>query len=224
MKDNPLLKWIKENRPNRISVLLRHAPRGRPSKRGDYHNIPLTPEGRRRAFEFGKQLPRDKLVRFFHSSVPRCKETAECIRKGVISNGGSALLMGERDFLAGIIINPKDVINKIENMGASNFARKWLNRELDKKIMDDPYKVASKIVNGLIISMQEKNDIQHKIDIHVTHDWNILPVRDLLLNVKHEEKGWPQYLDGVIVTRDVNKITLRWRDVAKTVDREILNL
>ena len=175
------------------------------------------------AYEFGRQLRRDKLVRSFYSPVPRCKETAECIRKGAISGGGSAVLMGERDFLGTqFITNPKDMLKMIEELGVSNFARRWLGSELDVEIIDDPYEVASKIINGLITSMQEKNDTQDKVNIHITHDWNMLPVRDIFLNVKHEEMGWPGYLDGIILARDDCKITLRWRDITKTTDLHTL--
>ena len=220
---NQLLEWIKKIGLNEIVVLLRHPPRGEPKERGKgYVSIPLTPEGERMAFELGRELPKEALVRVFHSPVPRCKETAQFMLEGIVSRGGSAVLMGERDFLGPqFITGPKDMGAMIEKIGGSNFAREWLNRKLDRKVMDDPYKVASNVINGLVVSMQEKNDSQHRIDIHVTHDWNMLSVKDILLNVKHEERGWPDYLDGVILTRDAGEITLRWRELTKTLDWEI---
>jgi len=224
MENNQLLECISKVSSNRIAVLLRHPIRAEPDRHKDYYNIPLAPEGRKMAIEFGKKLPRDKLVRIFHSPIPRCRETAEYIKKGIISSTGTAVLMGEKDFLsAQFIINPKDMINMIEKMGISNFARKWLNRELDKKIMEDPYKVISNMLNGVLYFMQEDSDVRHAIDVHVTHDWNILPIKDILLNIKHEDVGWPDYLDGIILTSDSNdkKITLRWKDVAKKVHWEI---
>ncbi len=219
--ENQLLEWIKQIDSNEMAVLLRHPPRGEPKDREEgYASIPLTPEGEKMAFELGRELSKDALVRVFHSPIPRCKETARCMIEGIASRGGSAVLMGERDFLGPqFITGPKDMGAMIGKIGESGFAREWLNRKLDKRIMDDPYNVASNVINGLVTSLQEKNDLC-RIDIHVTHDWNILPVRDLLLNVRHEAMGWPDYLDGVVFTRNDSRVTLRWRGVAKPLHWE----
>jgi hypothetical protein len=53
-----------------------------------------TSSGIAAAVEFGSKLPDCRRYRLYHTYVQRAKETAEAIRDGVISNGGSAEIAG----------------------------------------------------------------------------------------------------------------------------------
>ena len=49
-------------------------------------------------------------------------------------------------------------------------------------------------------------------DLHVlvTHDWNVLSVREGFMGMRHERDGWPDFMDGVVVTRAGAQVCLRW--------------
>jgi hypothetical protein len=38
------------------------------------------------------------------------------------------------------------------------------------------------------------------LDLHVSHDWNIIVLRELVCGVRHEDAGWLDFLDGVVFT------------------------
>ena len=203
-----------------LSILLRHAHRPNiPNGVIEHHGVPLSQKGRKMAYAFGGDLPNHTPIRLFYSPIPRCKETAECIKNGVNSNAGSAVLVGERDFLGTHYeIDLRKIIDMMERVGSLTFLRKWFNRELNGNIIADPYKVVSRILTGLVISKKEKNANQRTVDFHITHDLNILAVRELLLDAKLEDVGWPDYLDGIVLTHSANKISLRWRNIKNTIE------
>jgi len=216
-----LLWWIKKDPSVSIVAIIRHSIRGKPVNQDSYYDIPLLPIGRKKAFEFGMNLPNTRPIRIFYSPVPRCKETATCIEEGVSSNHGLATLMGKRDFLGPeFMLNPNKMIRMIREMGLLEFARKWLDEEVSKQIMYSPHIVVSNILNGVVESLGEYNKSEPVVDVHVAHDWNVLCLRAMLLKVRHEEVGWPKYLDGVILTQHEDEITLRWKEYKKTINKK----
>ncbi|KON29522.1 hypothetical protein AC480_03035 [miscellaneous Crenarchaeota group archaeon SMTZ1-55] len=141
-------------------------------------------KGRRLAREFGKSLPHSYSIRLFHSPIPRCKETAEYVRKGFQQTGGS-------------------------------FGYRWLKGHFDERVIEKPEKVASKTIHGVIALMEA--DVETQMDIHITHDLNILAVRDLIAPVPNEHFDWPAYLNGIIFTHNAENVTLIQRHVSKTI-------
>jgi len=210
-----LVDLLQLNRSSRLAVLIRHAARSNPID-DDYYHLPLLPEGVEASLEFGKRLPKGRLIKIYHSPVPRCEETAKHILEGASSVGGSIQFMGARDFLSPrFMLKPREIIKEIEKIGVEVFARKWLNGELDEKVMENPWRVASQLIAEIKGHLQEDRTPGPTLHVYVSHDWNILAVRDLYLGVKHEEEGWPLYLDGLIFTLNHGEITLRWK--ARTV-------
>ena len=127
--------------------------------------------------------------------------------------------MGERDFLdTHYEINLQKIIDMMERVGSAPFLRKWLDRELSRNIIADPYTVVGRILTGLVISKDAKTANQPTVDLHITHDLNILAVRELLLDAKLADVGWPDYLDGIILTHSANNISLRWRTLQNTIE------
>lgn len=218
-RNNHLLKSLEEHGAEDISMLIRHAPRHRiPEGVIEHHDIPLTSRGRVMAYEFGEKLPDDVPVRLFYSPIPRCKETAECMREGVISNSGSAVLMGERDFLdTHAIVDLGRMVRMMEETGGLEFIRKWLDGEIERAIMNEPHQVVSRIAEGVIASKREKENNRRTIDIHVTHDVNIVSAREILLGVRLENAGWPDYLDGFLFVHYPDSIAVKWQSCSKTI-------
>ena len=216
--NNHLLRNVRAYRSEEISMLIRHATRHSiPEGVIEHHDISLTPRGRMTAYEFGQGLPNNIPVRLLYSPVPRCKETAECIREGAISNDGLAVLMGERDFLdTHAIVNLKKMVEMMGKIGGLEFVRKWLDGEIDRMVMNDPHQVVQRTVEGIIASKRDRS-YQQTIDIHVTHDLNVLSVREILLGMRLEESIWPEYLDGITFVHYPSSIAVIWEEATRTI-------
>ena len=66
------------------------------------------------------------------------------------------------------------------------------------------------ILAGLIDTKRDR-ERGRIIDIHVIHDSNVIVIRELVLNTRVEENGWVDYLDGILVIHENEKLALRWR-------------
>ena len=221
MKNN-IIDWIKENRPRKVSLLIRHANRY-PIPKGviEHQNVPLINKGRKLAFEFGKKLPLSYSIRIFHSPIPRYKETAEYVMKGFQSNDGLAKLMGEKDFLIINLVDQREMVRILDEIGHQKFGYRWLKGKVDERIIDKPERVASKIIKGIITLME--NEVKKNIDIHITHDLNILSIREFISPVPNDNFDWPEYLSGIIFTQNAKKVTLIQRQFSKTIENRWLN-
>ena len=51
----------------------------------------------------------------------------------------------------------------------------------------------------------------------VTHDWNVMLVREAILGLTHEEVGWLDYLDGLLITRVDDAVEVDWHGRATRV-------
>jgi hypothetical protein len=211
-RKNQLLDHVLNNKSDDLSLLIRHAPRyAIPSGRIGHHDIPLTEKGRQMAHEFGQALPIDAMVRLFHSPIPRCEETAVYIRRGVISNEGLVILMGKRDFLDTIgIVDLKRMVTILEQHGRYHLVRQWLDGKIENTIMRNPHHVVQRTLKEIIASKRDKSPLQKTIDIHITHDLNVLAAREILLGVKLENGEWSKYLDGLVFLHNPQTIMVMW--------------
>jgi hypothetical protein len=214
-----MIDWIKENSPSKVSLLIRHSNR-HPIPKGviEHRDVPLTTEGRKLAFQFGKKLPKSYSIRLYYSPIPRCRETAEYLMKGIHNNSGSAKMMGEKDFLYINLIDQREIVRILEEIGHHSFGYCWLKGKLDQEIIEPPKLVSLKIIEGIFTLM--KNGIHNSMDIHVTHDLNILSVRDVISPIQNENFDWPEYLDGIIVTQNEDNVMLIWREISKTIEND----
>ncbi len=215
--NNDLIAWIREHAPRTVAVLIRHAHR-RPIPKGvvDHVGVPLTRQGRRRAFAFGAQLPLSYALRLYHSPVPRCKETAECILQGFHSKGGSGDVMGAQDFLFIHLVDQRAMVRILDDLGHHRFGYRWLKGAFDAAVIEDPRDVASNTIHGVLALMD--GDGAKRIDIHVTHDLNLLAVREWIAPVPNEHFEWPGYLAGVLFTHNDGQVTLIQPPFSKTLD------
>jgi hypothetical protein len=51
----------------------------------------------------------------------------------------------------------------------------------------------------------------------VTHDWNLLAVREELFGLRHEDDRWPGFMDGFVIWRDGVGIRVACGDSVSTV-------
>ena len=62
-----------------------------------------------------------------------------------------------------------------------------------------------------------ENEVKKNMDIHITHDLNILSVREFISPVPNDNYDWPEYLSGIIFTLNEEKVTLIQRQFSKTI-------
>src|SRR5512138_1708542 len=81
------------------AVFLRHAQRHPIVDASDPTLAELTPVGSADAEAFGAKIAGFGCVRIFHSPVKRCRQTAECIARGVAATGCPVEIVGPEDAL-----------------------------------------------------------------------------------------------------------------------------
>ncbi len=203
------------SRSNIISVLLRHSIRENIINRDSLRNAQLTPEGEKLAYEFGKLLPKDRLIRIFHSPISRCKDTAELIYQGIRDSHGSGLMIGERDFLGGTyILKGHLIFDLFTDHGVSGFVEKWFRGGFDKTILHPPKRARNDMINSLIQCNQNNSK---EIDLHVSHDLNIILFKAVLFDVFSEDFKWPEFMEGVIFKKKDKDLILCVKDKEKII-------
>ena len=208
-------KIYKYSRNNIITVLLRHSIREEIIDRDSLRNAQLTTEGKKLAYEFGRLLPKDRLIRIFHSPITRCKGTAELICRGVRNNGGSGLMIGELDFLGGTYILKSHLfLDLVTDLGVSGFVEKWFKGGFDKTIIHPPKRARNDMLNSIIQCNQNNSN---EIDLHVSHDLNIILFKGLLCDVLSEDFKWPEFMEGVIFKKKDQELILCVKDKEKII-------
>ena len=203
------------SRNNIISVVLRHSIREEISDTKSIRAAPLTNEGRELAYEFGELLPKDRFIRIFHSSVQRCKETAELIYQGFRNNNGSGSVIGEQKLLGGFFMLNRDLaLDIMFDLGGSGFIEEWFKERIDRTIMGSPKKATNDMINSIIGC--NRNNLK-EIDIHVSHDINIILLKALLFDVLSEDFRWPGFMEGVILKKENRQITVYIEDKEKII-------
>ncbi len=173
-------------------------------------DILLTENGRREACSLGKNLSFLSPVRLYHSPVPRCRETAEEIHTGISATGNESEVAGEIFNLGGPYIQGDwlQVVKEVDRYGQGSFVRKWFNGEISTELIM-PLEEAALLQLKTITENLEEN--AHS-SIYVSHDWNIMILREYYFKLAHEDVGLPPFLDSVAVYRENNNMVLLYHD------------
>jgi len=81
------------------------------------------------------------------------------------------------------------------------FIREWFDGKLDPSSILDTKSAADMVIAPIIARLSEPEG-GSRLDIHVSHDWEISLLREELLDIPHEKAGWPEYLDGILFQPD----------------------
>jgi len=198
-----------------FAIMLRHAERFPIHNMADALNLPLTSKGKNDAYLLGQNLARYSPFTIYHSPVPRCRETADSIREGILSVNQQATLEGLVLDLGGPYItgNWEAIVSSIEQMGHAGFVRKWFDNELPSNLIMSLPKAAH--IQLMILVNQLRS---HKTStINVTHDWNIMIMREYYFKFRHEEIGDPDYLDGVYAFFNNGKLHIGYHEHVRTI-------
>jgi hypothetical protein len=217
MYGHELLETIKTLPPEgKSAVMLRHAARFPIVDPTQPTLAEITPEGAAAADDFGHRLTGFACVRLFHSPVKRCRQTAECIARGAQKAGITVEHLGPEAALGVDYILDLTEAGRLTALHGENFVRLWHEGLIASKVIRATKQIAEAKLSYLARKLQEPATAGRRLDLHVSHDWNILVLRELLLGVLHEEAGWLDFLDGVAFSLADVRLEARYRNRAQT--------
>lgn len=160
----------------------------------------LTEEGKESSYQWGRSLPTSKRLSFFSSFIGRCIETAYLMDKGYVASGGVTSSNIIEPALSPFYV--RDALRFFEAyLKEPNFLSGWFNRNIPPDILDPPEQVALKI-KGFCEKRLSGNIPSDRIDICVTHDWNLYVLRWYFWGIYPGPHEKVDYLDGLIFFRD----------------------
>lgn len=195
-----------------VAVFLRHAQRFPIADQAAPHVAELTPQGMADAEAFGRQIEGFDCVRLFHSPVKRCQQTAECIAKGVTSNGGSAEVVGPENTLGPDYILDLKEAGRLTVQHREHVVRMWFDGQIAPTVLPAAAEIAALKLDYVMQRLRQGCPNGRRLDLHVSHDWNILILRELLCAIRHEDVGWLDYLDGVAFGLVGEELRVMYRD------------
>ncbi len=204
----------------RRAIILRHAERHPVLDLATHETVLLTDDGQKAAHAAGRELhaavaARGALV-VRHSPVERCAQTARGLVAGFIEAGGRARLVGPEPVFATPYVKDRGRAYALVNGMGHDFIRAWFDGAVPEDCFARRHHAASEQIVAALRAVRSSSD--DETCVFVTHDWNIALVREEFLQVRHEEFGWPGYLDGVCLTDDDDAVELAVGDRRARVD------
>lgn len=194
------------------AAILRHAERFPILDSAEPTLAEITPGGAAAAGAFGARLCGFDDVRIFHSPVKRCRQTAECIARGVASTGCPVEIAGPADALGVDYITDVKEAGRLTMLHGDYFVRLWFSGQIAPTVIRAAEEVAARKLAFLAQRLREPCAQGRRLDLHVSHDWNILTLRELVCGVRHEEAGWLDFLDGVAISPTAAGLRAVYRD------------
>ncbi|MBU8849097.1 MAG: histidine phosphatase family protein [Desulfobacterales bacterium] len=199
------INHLLDNGIKKISVLIRHSDRFFTEDPKLEPFMGLTDDGKKFAVDFGAAIQSSLLPKFTSSFLGRCIETAFLIDKGYTNKNNRAVDHNcTNDTLAPFYVKdvPKAIL-RIKEEGNKKFLRSWFDNRIDESIMENPERTSALLSEFMI--EQIKNLKENQIAVCVSHDWNIYPLKEFKLGLKHETSGDVGYLDGVVFFENKNQ-------------------
>ena len=171
--------------------------------------VMLTEQGRLDALALGKLIGRRLgAAAIWHSPVPRCRQTAESLAAGARESGGLARVEGPRGWIGPDSVggDPTWLNDQIAARGHDAFLRSWFDGRYSPAKMMPLAEAAANQMERVLLQLESSPS---SLVIDVTHDWNLMLLREHYLGLRHEDVGFPSYLDSVAVLRR-DGITTAW--------------
>jgi broad specificity phosphatase PhoE len=194
----------------RRALVLRHAERFAVVDLATHEDVLLTEAGHANARVAGAELhavaPGATLV-VGHSPVERCAQTARGVAAGFAGQGGRVRTVGAVAHLASPFVVDKGKAYALVNGFGHRFIRAWFDGEVPEDCFQKRHRAAAEQLDVLVEAV--RGCAEDELAVFITHDWNIALMREEFLGVKHEDFGWPGYLDGVsVAVRDDARVRL----------------
>ncbi len=193
------------------AALLRHAAREPITDFATSEQAPLTAAGRQHARAVGRHLPPGRTLRLVYSTVERCADTAACIAEGYRSSGGEATLVGSVPALFTPYVRDLHALSRFTRELGARFMRAWFDGQLPESAVQPACFAAEDFRRTTLELLSHEPST---LTLMITHDWNILLLREIYLRLPHEEVGWADFLDGPVIAIEPEYLTLRWRDAS----------
>lgn len=180
-----------------VAAVLRHAARHAITDAAHPERAVLTDEGHAAAEAFGVALGDFARVRLFFSPVLRCQQTAEGIARGARQAGAAVEIHGPHESLGIGYTRDRDEFGRLFELHGEHFVRLWCGGELPAHVIDPSDRCAGEILAHIRQRLAEVAATPRALDLHVSHDINIMAVREHVIGLRHEDVGWLNFLDGV---------------------------
>ena len=201
-----------------VALLIRHAERFPIVDVADPTRAELNAAGRAAAEALGARIKGFSRLRLFHSPVTRCQQTAECIARGAESAGLAVTLVGPKEPLGIDYILDLAEAGRLTTQHGDHFVRLWFSGQISARIIRPAAEIAAEKLAYLTARLDEDAG-PGRLDLHISHDWNTIILRELMFGVRHEEAGWLDYLDGVAFEPKPGALRAVYRD--RTVTRPL---
>ena len=183
-------------------VLLRHAARAEDREATELTEINET--GRKAAALLGAAMcavlrPADAVV-LAHSPLLRCQQTAREIGAALRSHVAHCEDLGSRLFLGRwYLLNSVQALRTARRFGPQ-FVREWRDGGIPAEWIIPFADTARGQVEGAVKELRHRS--HPRLAVLVSHDWNVLAVRDHFFGKRYEEAGWIDYLEGVVISNN----------------------
>jgi hypothetical protein len=118
------------------------------------------------------------------------------IADGLRSNGNEVRLVQETWSLCAPYLKDENVLREADRLG-HGFMREWFDGRLDRRWILPTPEAADMVLSPIVSGLREDGPVG-RTDIHISHDWEIVLLRDELFGTRYEEEGWVDYLDGIM--------------------------
>jgi hypothetical protein len=194
------------------AAIMRHAARYPIANSAQPTLAEITPEGAAAAEAMGQRLSGFAHVRLFHSPVKRCKQTADCLARGLQKTGIAVDHVGTEDALGVDYILDLKEAGRLSDLHGEHFVRLWIQQQISQSVVGAAKPIVQAKIAYLTTKLAEPCQGGRRLDLHITHDWNILILRELLLGLRHEEMGWLTFLDGLALSLSGSQLESVYRD------------
>lgn len=199
------------------AIVIRHAQRHEICGAEGYWTCGLTEAGIEAAAEFGRHLAGSfDSYRIFYSPVKRCQQTAEAIA----SQLDGKVLSVAPDRLLGVSYIRVDIPRGFTEADSyPDFIRDWFDGRVPQEIFKPLAETRDEHIAYLRAKLGECS-VPGNLDIHITHDWNINVLREGIFGLRHEDIGWPDFLEGLVFSINPFSATVNSASGMKRIELE----
>ena len=192
-----LIEQARDRGADHVAVVMRHSARTYKPGIRDFDN-PLTDQGRELAHAFGKALPKEAHLRAYSSPVGRCVDTAEKIIAGHEQHGGVAKGRRDIEVLGNVhILDFARFAKVVQEFSLAEVYPKWFAGELAPDLLLPSHTLAQLIAH-VVLEKLDRPLGGPQVDLLVSHDMNLYPMRHHLLDQTIDDCGPVNYLDGLV--------------------------
>jgi len=201
--------------------MARHAERYDITDLATSHTVLLTEKGKQDAIAFGRRLAAGQTdAVLFHSPVPRCRQTAEGIARGLDTERVQVSGLSPLAWLGGdpLAIDTGFADDHIRTHGVDGFLRSWFDGLFPPERVI-PLAEAARFQMRELLAQAE---LGTSLVVDITHDWNLMVVLEYYFRLRHEENGTPVFLDHLTVTASGAYPTARYHGREVEISRKTL--